>query len=406
MKKSVVITVIFMIITGTVCAPDKLDAQDLKFDGYIESGLGVWSTNDENQDTLVKAFAVDSERDGYRFRFNGIYQNEEKNAGARFRFQSQGRMDTAGYFSLPYAYGWVTFLNNIFNLAGGIIDDSAYTTADWWFNDDSGEGLGLLLKINPVTGLSLGIGSYVISQQSSGSNNILQTGSGLPNFGNIRLKPDEVKYTFNAAYTLADAFRIGAGFRPKNNAGWNDGQETNTGREETSQLTGELRLLAVKDLTAVIIGILNKLDEFRDNGDITLSETFAYRINREFTLGFNAVQFFYNRPADKNPAFLFYLWGSYAFGKIVPRLDLAYFINGRSNTTTSSAVYHRRGFTPGDDLSVFSIRPSIKINLDSKTFLEIGDVINLDSSKNDIYHSNTKNSMCSNVFYIDMKWSF
>jgi len=405
MKKHFVIAVILAVVTGAVSAPCLLEAQEIKFDGYIESGLGVWSTNDD-QDTLVKAFAVDSERDGFRFRLSGSYQNENKNAGVKFRFQSQGRMDTAGYFSLPYAYGWVTFLNNIFNFSGGIIDDGAYTTADWWFNDDSGEGLGLLLKINPFTGLSLGIGSYIISQQSSGSNNILQSGGELPNFGNIRLKPDEVKYTFNAAYTLTDIFRIGAGFRPKNNAGWNDGQETNSGREETCQLIGELRLLAVKDLTAVITGIFNKLDEFSDNGDITFSETFAYKITSDFTLGLNAVQFLYFRPAEKDPAFLFHLWGSYAFGNIVPRLDLAYFINGRSNTTTNSILYHRRGFTAGDDLSVFSIRPSIRFNLDSKTFIEIGDVINLDSSKNEIYHNKTKDSMFSNVFYIDMKWSF
>jgi hypothetical protein len=83
-------------------------AQDIKFDGYLNSGLGVVFDDNEDHDPYIKAFGVDSESNGYRFRLNGSYQNEAKNAGAKFRLQSQQNL-AKGYLSLPYAYGWVGF---------------------------------------------------------------------------------------------------------------------------------------------------------------------------------------------------------------------------------------------------------------------------------------------------------
>ena len=400
MKKLVLISVLFALFAGA------LYAQELRFDGYINSGLGVINAADD--DTVVKPFGVDSESNGYRFRLSGSYTNEAKNAGARFRLQSQRRIDQAGYFSIPYVYGWAGFFDSKITITGGIVDDGTWTTADWWWNDDQGEGLGLLLKITPVEGLSFGAGAFTISQQSGGSNNILTLGGNLPNFGNILIKAEDAKYTFNAAYTIKDAFRLGVSFRTKNQAGWapyNADPPANypyNGREETSQLIGEFRLLAVKDLTAVIVGVFDKLDDFSDSGNITLSETFSYKINSEINAGLDMVQFLYNRPVDVDPGLLFHLWGSYSIGSIVPRVDLTYFIGGRSNT---SQQYHRRGYAAAaENYSVFGVRPSVRINLDSRTFVEIGDLINLDFDKNNGYAG--EDSQLTNIFYIDVKWSF
>ena len=399
-------------------------AQEFKLDGYLNGGLGVVADNNEDNDAYIKAFGVDSESNGYRFRFNGSYTNENKNAGARFRLQSQRRIDVAGYFSLAYAYGWAAFLeNNIITLTGGIIDDGTWTTADWWWNDDQGEGLGLLLKVSPIKGLDFGIGAYTISQQSSGGNNILSVGGKLPNYRDVMLKPEDAKYTFNAAYTL-DTFRLGASFRMKNQAGWNPsagdppGDYPYTGREECSQLIAEFRFLGVKNLTAVVVGLFDTLEEFKDAGNITLSETFGYKID-SLSLGLNAVQFLYNRgDTSVDPGLLFNLWGSYAINKVVPRLDLVYFMGGTSKTVLADKQWERRGFAPtkkgspdaDDDLSVFSARPSIRINVDNRTFLEIGDMINFDSGNYDGAYKDSgdaqKKSRLTNVFYIDVKWSF
>jgi hypothetical protein len=432
---------IFGLITGLLLVmfvTTGLWAQELKFDGYINSGLGIVTNDNDDSDPFFKAFGVDSESNGYRFRLNGSFTNESKNAGARFRLQGQRRLDQAGYLSMPYLYGWVGFLENKITLTGGLVDEGTWTSADWWWNDDTGEGLGLLLKTEPLKGLIFGFGAYTISQQGSGGNNWLQYtpiksdgtagDNHLPNFGELALKPEDVKYTINVALTLFDALRLNSSFRTQNKAGWtgkrNDDEYDYGGREESMFLQIELRLLSVKDLTAVVVGTFDKLQDYDKSGNIMLSETLGYKINN-LNFGLNAVQFMYNRTdkddekIDMNPGLLFNPWVSYTIEKIVPRLDLVYFMGGRSKFGSSNPEnqWERRGFAnvakakdAEDDYSVFSVRPSIKFNLDSKIFLEIGDMINYDmATKDGAYQTKDdpkKNTLFTNVFYVDLKFSF
>jgi hypothetical protein len=194
------------------------------------------------------------------------------------------------------------------------------------------------------------------------------------------------------------------------------------GRDESSRLLGEFRYLGVKDLTAIAAASFDKIEDFDNSGNIIISETFAYKLD-SLNVGLNAVQFLYNRQSEVDPGLLFNLWGSYAFGNIVPRLDLAYFLGGQSNLaaiTASGPTYtwqRPRGFTnktgvkdEEDDYSVFSVRPSVRFNLDGKTFVEIGDIINFDSANFDGAYKDSgdenKKSRLGNVFYIDFKWSF
>jgi hypothetical protein len=437
MKRLIIIAVLIAAMSGAVYA------QELKFDGYLNSGMGVVFDNNEDHDPYLKTFGVDSESNGYRFRLNGSYTNEAKNAGAKFRLQSQRRIDQSGYLSMPYLYGWAGFFENTLSLTGGLVDDGTWTSADWWWNDDAGEGLGLLLKAEPVKGLNLGVGAYTISQQSGGSNNWLQYSkegkydedgkwvngaNSLPNFGDLKIKPEDVKYTFNAAYTMPDTFRLGAVFRTKNKAGWTDKRKLDdydySGREESMFLQAELRILAVENLTAIVVGAFDKLEEFDKRGNMVFSETFGYKLDN-LNIGLNAVQFLYNgqnADGDKisyDPSLLFNPWVSYTIDKIVPRLDLVYFMGGQSKTTSATnPQWERRGFSnskalstdANDDYSVFSARPSVKINLDGKTFLEIGDMINYDMSTKDGAYQDSgdanKNSLFTNVFYVDVKFSF
>jgi hypothetical protein len=162
-----------------------------------------------------------------------------------------------------------------------------------------------------------------------------------------------------------------------------------------------------------------------------LSETFGYKIDK-LNVGLNAVQLLYNRQdpngdkIDADPGLIFNPWVSYTIDKIVPRLDLAYIMGGRSKTASGANQWERRGFVfqggnfnengnPGlkdkdDDYSVFSARPSVKINVDNRTFIEIGDMINLDTANFDGAYKDSKdankNSRFTNVFYIDVKCSF
>jgi len=390
MKKILFAMLIITLLTAAAFA------QNLTFGGYFNSGLGLITQGDN--DAEIKAFGVDSESNGYRFRLNANYQNNDRTSGFRLRLQSQRNFDRNGdnmsdILSIPFAYGWMSFFDNVFNVSGGIVDDSAWQTADWWINDDVGEGLGLLLKIAPIEGLNLGAGAYVNSQMGGGNNNVLA----LP-IGSNGLKLGEVKYVISGSYLLKDVFYIGASARTENR----------TGNQQSGAIIGDLRLLMIKDLTAVFAFQLDNLQDFDNTGTMTFSESFAFKLTDDINVGLNAVQFFFNVD-NRDPAFLFNLWGSYAMGSLVPRIDLVYFINGESNganSANSSTQFHRKGYAARQDRSVFSVRPSLRFNLDSRTHIEIGDVIHFDSAKNEVAAWGNEKSLFTNVFYIDVRWSF
>ena len=423
--------------------PGAVDAQNLKFDGYLNSGLGVVYSSSADKDTVLKAFGVDSEQNGFRFRLNGSFSTDAGMAGLKFRFQSQSNLNL-GFFSLPYVYGWINLFEDILYIAGGIVDDSSWQTRDWWINDDVGEGLGLLVRVQPIPGLYLGAGAYIISQQAAGSNNILSFGSGtnstLPNFSNITPKIQDAKYTFSASYTLGrtvgfnleDVFYIGATFRMKNKAGWNCTLDIDRfgyiydGRQESSLLIGEFRFLMLPRLTANIAFSLDKLEDFAAKGNIIISQTFAYEFRRVM-LGLNSAEYISKRknPLGKKisyyPGLLFNLWASYTYTIFEPRLDLVYFWGGRSTVGGDETYkWHRHGFINreifdigSDNIripSVFSVRPSIKINLMSRAFIEIGNMFNYDFGNYDAAYGDSgdlkKRTRISNVSYIDLRWSF
>jgi hypothetical protein len=425
-----------------LAAAGGLFAQELKFDGYFNSGLGVVSTNTKvpdgagpdtkTADTRVVPFGVDSEQAGYRFRLNGSYTNADGNAGAKFRFQAQSKFDL-GAFSLPYAYGWVSFLNKIFTVSGGLVDDGTWSSGGF-LNDDVGEGLGALVKISPITGLNLGVGAYAISQQGSGDNNILilpvGTGTAASDFSKVDIPLNRLKYTFSAGYTMADVFKATLSFRTKNQAGNTTSRfadadaEAFNGRDETAKLIFGAQLLAVKDLTAVLEAEVDKLedtgvDKDKDNIDINFYEALGYKLGN-FAFGLNAVQNFrLEKDVDHDLGLHFNPWVSYAIGPIVPRLDLNYYLAGTGlvkygDTQLPSTKYHRKAFGyadngDADDVSFFAVRPSVKFNIDKNSVIEIGDLIAFatgpDGSFKDADDPN-KSSNLSNIFYVDFTWKF
>jgi hypothetical protein len=415
-------------------------AQELKFDGYFNSGLGIVSTNTKlpdgagtkTADTRIVPFGVDSEQAGYRFRLNGSYTNENAAAGVKFRFQAQSKFDL-GAFSLPYAYGWVSFLNNIFTVTGGLVDDGTWNSGGAILNDDTGEGLGALVKISPVSGLNLGVGMYVITPQGSGDNNtiIVPVGSAAAanDFSKFDIPLNRIKYTFNAGYTMEDIFKVTLSFRTKNQTGdavsrYSDAGSEVFGSNETAKLMAGVQLLAVKNLTAVIEGEIDKLedsgvDSEKDNLDFNLYETFGYKIG-DLAFGLNAVQNFRPEKDVENDIGLHLNpWISYAFGPIVPRLDLNYYMAGTALTKSGTnqvpgAKYHRKVFAyannkGADNLSVFAVRPSIKFNIVKNVSIEAGDLIAFATGPETSFadaEDSQKSSNLSNVFYIDFTWKF
>jgi hypothetical protein len=383
-----------------LAAAGGLFAQELKFDGYLNSGLGFLSSDEEDADSALRAFGVDSEQWGYRFRLNGSFTGEKGNAGVKFRFQSQSRVD-AGYFSIPYAYGWVSLLNSLITVTGGLVDDGVWNSGGGILDDDVGEGLGALVKISPVGGLDLGTGAYVLGYNSGGNNNVLLAAD----FSKVSVKPWHAKYTFNAGYAMPDLFKITAVLRLKNEVSYDEIQapavDPNAGRDESAKTIVAARLLAVPNLTAVVEGELDKLEHFNSAGLLNLYETVGYKIGG-LAMGLNAVQYF-SQAEETDIGLRFNPWVSYTIKSVVPRLDFVYFMAGVPDT---QGKYHRKNYKTNynDDFSILTVRPSVKFNFDSKTFVEIGDLVSLEKGPENSFAG--KSSRLTNAFYVDFKWSF
>ena len=371
-------------------------SQELKFDGYINSGVGLTINDEDGTDPVVRIFGVDSEQFAGRFRLNGAYTNEAKTAGGNFRLQLQGQEISTAAFGASFVYGWIKPLN-VLNIKLGIVDDSTWETGGAILRDDQGEGAGILVRLTPVSGLDLGVGAYVWSQDSGSRNNGIPAPGNPQDWGNA-------KYTFMASYTMPKIFKFNLTGRTFSDTSIRmDTGAPNSG-SNTARMIGELRLLAVDNLTAVLEAELDnlwdsadKFDRFKDAGLINLYETLAYGLGN-FKFGLNAVQYF-NNTDNTDMGLRFSPWASYAFneGKIVPRLDLDYIMAGRWRTDgrydrrtqfEASGVYDKDAFA-------LNARPSVKFNLDSKTSFEIGD---------SVYYTKpvTGDNVLSNVFYTDL----
>jgi hypothetical protein len=436
MKKSGIMTV--LLTAGTFAAAG-LFAQEIKFDGYVNSGLGVvYSTEDGAADPFIAASAGEAGSNAFRIRLHAAYTNEAGNAGAFLRLQAAGGYNT---LTLPAAYGWFSALNNILNVKGGIVDDGTWNTGGVFFNSDVGEGLGALVKISPVSGLDIGVGAYLAETPAEGQNNQLFADHHELKGGKYYARDfDEAKYTFSLGYTLPDVVKFVASFRAKSEAGTGANADGSgfTSDILSSRLRAGVSLLTVPNLKANVELELDNLQDFsglkngekdawdrivgpwdHDNdsatedkvtlsstaasGKITITETVQYDLG-SLSVGLWAVEWL---SQAENTDFALYVnpWVSYALGSIVPRLDLGYGSGAQASFNNSNLNWYRTNYGPvyDSDVSVISIRPSVKLNIDSKTFVEIGDLIDLDGKK---AGWGDADSRISNLFYVDFRWTF
>ncbi|MDR2177146.1 MAG: hypothetical protein LBP20_03785 [Treponema sp.] len=410
-----------------IAAGAGLFAQDIKFDGYFNSGVGLISSDrkemrggeEETVYPKFKAFGTDSEQWGYRFRLNGSFTNKDGNAGFKFRLQSQARTDKNGWIGLPYAYGWVSFFDKRFTLNGGIVDNGTWNSGGAILDEDMGEGLGILAAASPIEGLNLGIGTYLINTQSGSNNNALyENDSAGINFSGVDVTPWNAKYTFNVGYTMEDMIKLSAVYRLKNKAGGAPNTDYTSdyqygGREESSRAILAAKLLMVENLTAVVEAEIDKMEHFKSLGNFNVYETLGYKAGN-LGVGLNMAQYTTQNDTADDLGLRFNPWVSYAIKSVVPRLDLVYFNAGIPENVSSTSddwKYYRRGYKANynNDYHTFTIRPSVKFNLDSKTFVEIGDAFSyIMAGDGDFTQAgDTDNdSRLINVFYVDFKWSF
>ncbi|MDR2211984.1 MAG: hypothetical protein LBO65_11060 [Spirochaetaceae bacterium] len=401
MKKILLISICITI----AIAGAGLSAQELKWSGYFNSGLGLVHTDVEDADPYLTAFGVDSGVYGYRFRLNGAYTNAAANAGVKFRFQSQYVSNQL--FSLPYVYGWFKPIDML-TLNGGLVDDGTWNSGGALLNDDVGEGLGVLAKLH-LGGLDAGLGAY-LGSNGSGSNN-----HPLANLKDNTIDPEDLKYVFSLGYTMEDVFKIVASLRTSSRT--NGGIDEFDIKKDThnDQTILGFKLMAVPKLTAVLEVKADHLYKFGDIGTLFIYETLGYDLGA-LDLGLNAGQ--YATQADKDDlGLMFDPWVSYTLGKIVPRLDVLYFMAGKpsyvASTTggkgSSSGKYNFlnwEAYSPvwDSDYSVLAFRPSVKFNIDSNTSVEVGDIVNLETGPDKAYGGEDRR--LTNIFYVDFVWKF
>ncbi|MDR1100691.1 MAG: hypothetical protein LBL28_09435 [Treponema sp.] len=372
-----ILTFLLVLTAGTA-----LFAQEFKWSGYFNSGLGIVAS-DTGGTPYLRTYGLDAGQNGLRLRLNGEWANTGGDAGFKVRLQAQAtRVD--GYFSLPYAYGWVKALNGIFTFSAGIVDDATWDAGGvvltWTTGADQGEGLGALVKISPLAGLDIGFGAYVSSIQGGGANNVLA----LP--FNTPLDLDDVKYTVNLGFTLPEVLRLNATFRTANAAG---------GTGTSSRALAGFKVLAVPNLTAILETEFNNLEDFGNTGLIGVYETLGYKTG-SLNFGLNAAEYI-SRAAGADFSVELDPWVSYAFGGIVPQVDIVYFFGGAWNPDAYGRYIYANGNDAGQD--VLSIRPAVKFNIGS-VFVELGDVLYF----NNIFTDGA--DTLYNVFYVDFKWSF
>jgi hypothetical protein len=457
--------ILAVLLAAGVCVASGLFAQEIKFDGYVNTGLGViYSSEDKPENTpdmFIGSAGVDSWNNAFRIRLHANYTNEAGNAGAFLRLSAAGGNN---YLALPAAYGWFSAFDNMLRVTAGLVDDGTWNTGGYFLNGDMGEGLGALVKVTPTSGLDLGIGAYLEEAPGEAGNSQLVDNNnveGATFSGRYYAHEfDKAKYTFNFAYTMPDLVKIVASFRPKSEIGPVAANPANYDAYLSSKMRAGVSLLAVPNLKAVLELELDNLQDFKKmkpgdetawntdsvghvvgvlggtgnkgtigaSGKINIYETVQYDMG-SLSVGLWAVEWVSmgekpNKDTGEAEAadLAFYVnpWVSYTIDSLVPRLDIGYGSAARSNFGTLNATnevalnWHRQNYGPmyNSDWSVISIRPSLKINLDSNTFVEIGDLINIDGvPKGTFRDPNTGNpnddtSRIANVFYVDFKWTF
>jgi hypothetical protein len=403
---------IFLLLFAVCFAATLGFSQELRFSGYMNYGLGLEISDADDADPTIRVAGVDSEQIGGRFRFNAAYANADRTVGADFRFQLQGTTSNPSTVSaledpndhthslsnvanignstynlgLAYAYGWVRPLE-ILQIKAGIVADSTFETSGAFLRDDAGggAGAGIFIRLTPIDNLNIGVGIYSRNASGSGSNNRIE------DVGRI-MDWDDAKYTFGLAYTMPEMFKINTSFRTFNAAG---------GGRESARFVGEIQLLAVENLTAIVETELDNLyapdddDIFKDKGLINFYQTLAYRMD-DLRFGLNTAQYISNETGKDDIGLRFNPWVSYtmADGVIVPRLDAVYFLGG----SRAEGVYDRRNDLTANhnhDAYAVSVRPSVRFNIDSRTSLEIG---------NAFYYGQpvTGDARIDNVVYMDL----
>jgi hypothetical protein len=200
----------------------------------------------------------------------------------------------------------------------------------------------------------------------------------------------DAMYTANLKLALPDMLNFTASYRNDPSGDYN------------SAAIAGVEILAAKSLGVgiALAGNLDGLQAFGDIGYASIYQSLTWDASN-FSLALNAAQYF--DPGEKvaldtyTPGLWFWFHGAYkglAEGKLVPRLDLNYFIGGafgafdrKNDEWAFNNNIHYDNFSANHikGLSTFNVRPSASFSFDKRTWIELGYIFNLMIQESDSF---------------------
>jgi hypothetical protein len=321
MKKAIALLLALALVGGAVFA------QELKFSGYLDTGVAVFVAN-ADADPVLGLWGDDS---GQNTRFNLQAAVTNGNVGATARLRAQGNVgktdatatSTNATVFVNRAFAWATMLDGKVKTVAGKLGDYTWSS----FGNDIGNFdtlTGFQVQVMPIAGLNAG---FFLPASSETAGRVLVEDA----FKDIAL---------GASYTMDG---IGS-FR----AGYNMSPVADSGMAYFSA-----KITAVENLV-VVVDV--KLDKIGDDvgGSTYLFQEIDYTMDA-LNVGIDLEQTLYASDAVEMKL-MFGPYVEYDMGTFVPGFVFQY--------------------TMQDDLSGMYLNPYVKYNVGPKAVIELGGKIN------------------------------
>jgi hypothetical protein len=266
-----------------------------------------------------------------RFRFNAAATTASGNAGATGRLHVTRSAD-ANAISGEYGYAWLKPIDTL-TIYGGKMDNNNWGTPGS-VDADGGVGsqTGVLLRFDPIAGLSLGA-----------------------SINPLGLEVAKSDFRFGVKYTMADLFTAVANLGYDGNA---EVTNVNAGFDflglaglGLSKLAIDVGASNLSDLQALVVGPRVHFGFGDFSGGV--------RANVYLPMGDSSEDF----DAAAN------LWGEYPFGSITARLGVGYELNAGLKAANDTGTFEYRDWDGlpkaigGGDDSLLIVKPSLTFNI-------------------------------------------
>ena len=354
MKKALIVLLLLAFVAGGLFA-------QFSFAGRVDSGLAIFKSSATDSKVSYGSIAKQTDAGAVtrgEVDFNATKEGGQAGIVIRLRVDAVNMADGSA-FNLRHAYGWLKVLDGLLEVRGGRFSGTNYDTFDALSDGaslcgGSGNAYGFQTYIKPIDILSFGVGAkYNTTRQGLAVNG--------PTF------KDNFAGWFGLGLAMPDLMGLNV--------------QMDFGRDNVN-FQFSWRLLAVKNLTVIVTGRFLDLTEFSDVGQMWFYEQFGFTGIKNLTLGLGLVEALNKAPA--NDAFYFsgVVWAAYALngGKIIPRLDVAFGVNGPytindfyfNNFIAGAGSFLDKDRPDNSNMGFITFTPSVKFQVMNNCFFDVG----------------------------------